>query len=163
MNLATRIKAMTASSALLVLVACGFEPVNAPPTSGGLLQDRVQVTAPSDRSSYLLVQRLEERLGRAAGPIYTLSYDISVKQQGLAVDEEGDVLRFNLVGRADYTLRDQRTGQVALSGSVSQFTGYSATGTTVASLAAERDANRRLMNILADEIVIRLQAADLTP
>ena len=41
------------------------------------------------------------------------------------------------------------------------FVGYSATGTTVATLAAKRDATERLMTILADEIVLQLQASDL--
>jgi LPS-assembly lipoprotein len=47
------------------------------------------------------------------------------------------------------------------SGSVDNFTGYSATGTTVATLAAERDAQERLMTILADQIVTRLLTLDL--
>jgi LPS-assembly lipoprotein len=41
-------------------------------------------------------------------------------------------------------------------GRVSDFTGFSATGSTVATLAAERDATARLMVILADQIVDRL-------
>ena len=39
----------------------------------------------------------------------------------------------------------------------------SATGSTVATLAAERDAQKRLMVMLADQLVTRLYAADLTP
>ena len=38
------------------------------------------------------------------------------------------------------------------------FTSYSATGSTVAGLAAEEDAALRLMHILADQIVTRLLA-----
>ena len=48
--------------------------------------------------------------------------------------------------------------KVLLSGNVDSFTGYSATGTTVATRAAERDAYERLMTILADQIVTRLEA-----
>jgi LPS-assembly lipoprotein len=42
---------------------------------------------------------------------------------------------------------------------VQSFTAYSATGSTVAGLAAEEDAATRLMRILADQIVARLIAA----
>ena len=50
------------------------------------------------------------------------------------------------------------------SGSETNFTGYSATSSTVETLAGERDAYKRLMRILADQISARLLAsADLAP
>ena len=61
----------------------------------------------------------------------------------------------------DFTLTETATGVIVTSGKVNNFVGYSATGTTVATLAAEEDAQERLMNILADQIVRRLYAADL--
>ena len=45
---------------------------------------------------------------------------------------------------------------IVASGNVQNFTGYSATGSTVETLAGERDAQRRLMTILADQITIEL-------
>ncbi|MBL3565900.1 hypothetical protein JMM59_12930, partial [Rhodovulum sulfidophilum] len=50
------------------------------------------------------------------------------------------------------------SGSVVQSGEVDSFTAYSATGSTVATRTAERDAYRRLMVILADEMVTRLLA-----
>jgi LPS-assembly lipoprotein len=44
---------------------------------------------------------------------------------------------------------------------VDSFTSYSATGSTVAGLTAKEDAGRRLMVILADQIVARLMVAAL--
>ena len=41
------------------------------------------------------------------------------------------------------------------------ITGYSATGTTVATLAAESDARKRLMTTLGDMVVDRLLATKL--
>ena len=69
----------------------------------------------------------------------------------------------NLVGKVDFALRNLSSGQIEVSGNVENFTGYSATGSTVATLAAERDAQKRLMVMLADQLVTRLYAADLTP
>ena len=68
---------------------------------------------------------------------------------------------FNLVGIADYSLVNQTTGQVVTSGRVNNFAGSSASGTTVATLAAERDARQRLMVLLADQIFARLVTSDL--
>ena len=69
---------------------------------------------------------------------------------------DGDIERYNLVGTADYVLLDKASGAIVASGQVQNFTGYSATGTTVATLAAQRDAADRLMIILADKIVSEL-------
>ncbi|MGA9250835.1 MAG: LPS assembly lipoprotein LptE [Roseobacter sp.] len=146
----------------LALAACGFTPVYGTGTNGGALQNSVEVVEPNDDNSYLLTRRLEERLGRATVPTYRLNITVRSEREALAVNTESNINRFNLVGIADYALIDQSTGRVVTSGRVNNFTGSSATGTTVATLAAERDAQRRLMTLLADQVVVRLLSADLT-
>lgn len=140
----------------LALGACGFEPVN---TASDSLRGRVAIAAPESRESFILVARLEERLGRATNTPYALEITIEISEEGLALDAEGDVRRFNLIGAADFALRDTQTGEIVQSDRVESFTGYSSTGTIVVTLAARRDAEERLMTILADQIVRRLQAA----
>ncbi|MGB7240643.1 MAG: LPS assembly lipoprotein LptE [Sulfitobacter sp.] len=142
----------------LALAACGFEPVYGTGGTGTALQNRVLVDAPVDRNAYLATQRIEERIGRGDNAAYTLALKITSSNQGLAIDAAGTTTRYNLVGQADYVLKDTATGQVVTSGKVNNFTGYSATSSTVSALAAERDAQRRLMIILADQIVARLLA-----
>ena len=146
---------------LPLLAACGFTPVYGPGGTGGALQNRVLVTAPEDRNSFVLTREIETRLGRANAPAYGLDVPITTSEARLAIAREGNTTRFNLVGVADYALRDTATGQIVTSGTVENFTGYSATGTTVATLAGEQDAQDRLMTILAEQIVTRLYAADL--
>ncbi|WP_299285359.1 LPS assembly lipoprotein LptE [uncultured Tateyamaria sp.] len=145
----------------LTLAACGFEPVYGPGGAGTALQNRVQIDPPNDREGFLLVQRLEERLGRAGDPAYRLAVNLSAGLQSRAIDPDGDVRRFHLIGAAAYTLTDSGTGAVIRSDQVNSFVGYSATGTNVATVAAQRDATQRLMTILADQIVLQLQASDL--
>lgn len=147
---------------LLALGACGFQPAYGPGGSGTALNGRVQVEDPKTRADQLLLQQLERRLGLAADPSFDLAIDLSTTEEGLAIDADGDITRYNLLGRAAYTLTDRTTGAVITSGVVTNFTGYSATGTTVATLAAERDAQVRLMTILGDMVVDRLLAADVT-
>lgn len=145
----------------LALAACGFQPVYAPGGSGAALQNRITVSAPQDRDTYILVRELETRLGRSNNAAYALDLTVSTFEEGLAVDRAGDINRFNLVGKAEYALRDLTSGNVITSGSEENFTAYSTTGTTVATLAAEQDAQVRLMTILADQIVTRLHASEL--
>lgn len=148
-------------AALAPLAACGFTPAYGPGGAASALQNRVQVDSENSRDNFLLVRELEERLGRASAPAYGLSVQIATEQQGLAINDEGDTRRFNLLGRVDYALRDLASGNIVTSGKVENFTGYSATGTTVATLAAETDAQERLMTILADQITTRLIAAQV--
>ncbi|WP_187431775.1 hypothetical protein ROLI_037470 [Roseobacter fucihabitans] len=145
----------------LALAACGFTPVYAPGGAGSQVQHNIAVQAPTTRDGFLLTQRLEERLGRAGDAAYSLSYTIASGLESLAVDREGITTRFNLVGSANYALTEASTGRVITSGSVDNFAGLSAAGTTVATFAAERDAQKRLMVLLADQIVTRVLTTDL--
>ena len=142
----------------VALAGCGFAPVYGPGGAGGRLLGRVAVDEPADDNSYYLVRRLEERLGRGADPRFGLSLALDVKDERVAVTANNTTTRYNVIGKATYALRDLGDGKVLLSGNVDSFTGYSATGTTVATRAAERDAYERLMTILADQIVTRLEA-----
>ena len=144
----------------LALAACGFTPIYGPGGTGTALQNNVLVAAPENRNSFLLVRRIEERLGRASAPAYTLSLNLETREEGLGIDPDGNIDRFNLIGIAGYALADQ-SGAVVTSGTVNSFTGFSATGTTTVTLAAERDARERLMVILGDQIVARLLSAPL--
>lgn len=144
----------------LALMACGFTPVYGPGGTGTKLQNQVLVAAPEDRDTFLLVRHIEERLGRTATPTYTLSLTLQTREEGLGIDSDGNTDRLNLIGIAGYALSDTG-GTVLASGTVNSFSGYSATGTTTVTLAAERDARERLMVILADQITSRLLAAPL--
>ncbi len=144
------------------LAACGFTPVYAPGSTASTLRGRVEVAPPETADSYLLVEELEDRLGRPATPAYRLGYVLITESQGQAITAASDITRYSVVGRVAYELRPIDSDRVLASGEVQNFTGYSATGSTVETLAAERDANARLMTILADQIVAQLYAtADL--
>ncbi|MCA0908263.1 LPS assembly lipoprotein LptE [Ruegeria marisrubri] len=144
----------------LALAACGFEPVYAPGGSGSALYGRVEVSAPNTVESYLLVQNLEQQLGRSAGSVndYKLDVQVSTVTRGAAITTTNETQRYTIDGRAQYTLRSNATGQIIASGSVADFVSYSAAGSTVSTLADERDAKRRLMMILSGQIMNRLYA-----
>lgn len=145
------------------LAACGFTPVYGPGGTGGRLRGKVRVDAPGTTDSYLLVQNLEDRLGRAAQPEYQLSFKLATDTQGQAITASNETTRYSIVGRVDYALKSLGSGDIVASGRVDNFTGYSATGSTVETLAGERDARARLMTILADQITTRLYATAELP
>ncbi|MEM7318437.1 MAG: hypothetical protein AAF408_05375 [Pseudomonadota bacterium] len=141
-----------------MLAACGFEPVYAPGGSAHGLRNRVEVNEPTTTDTYLLVQNLEEQLGRPNPPEYNLTVGLVTFEQGQAITADNAILRYSIVGLVDYRLVQSSTGAVLASGQLRNFTGYSATGSTVETLASERDAKRRLMTILADQLTSTLYA-----
>lgn len=143
-------------AALAAVPACGFAPVYGPDGAGTALQGQVLVDEPVTRDAYLLTRELESRLGRANPGQYGLSYAIDVRQESIAISKANVTTRFNLLGDVTYALRDLDTQEVITSGKVSNFVGYSASGSTVATQASEGDARGRLMNILTDQILTRL-------
>ncbi|MEZ5911217.1 MAG: LPS assembly lipoprotein LptE [Paracoccaceae bacterium] len=149
--------------AALPLAGCGFSPAYAPGAPAAELQGRVRIDDPADKNGFDLVERLEERLGRTREPRFVLSYQIVTKAVGVAISPENAITRYHLTGAVSFALNDAETGGTVTKGVVESFTAYSATGTTVAGLAAERDAGERLMRILADQIVTRLIATAGNP
>ena len=149
--------------ALTALAGCGFAPVYGPGGGGAALQNAVLADEPKSRDAFLLVRTIEERLGRANPAIYGLSYAITVDAESIGIDRNDATLRYNLLGNATYALRHLSTGAIVASGKVDNFTGYSASGTTVATQSAERDARTRLMTMLANQIITRLVVAAPTP
>nr|WP_321249592.1 LPS assembly lipoprotein LptE [uncultured Ruegeria sp.] len=147
-------------AAALFVAACGFQPVYAPGGSGEALYGKVVVSAPNDVESYLLVQNLEQRLGRSAEQVeeYDLNVQVATTTLAAAITTTNEINRLTINGRANFTLVSKATGQVVASGSETNFVAYSAAGSTVSTLAGERAAKERLMVMLSDQIVNRLYA-----
>ncbi len=136
--------------------ACGFEPVYAPGGPATALRNSILVDPPSDPVGFELVQELERRFGEPTAARYRLSADIALAEDSIGVTADQTISRFRLRGRVDYAVIDPDTDQTLTTGRAESFTTYSATSTTVATRSARRDAERRLMVILADQITTRL-------
>ncbi len=143
---------------LLSLAAsgCGFTPVYGPDGAAGALQGKIAFDPPRDPPGFALVRQLERRLGLPDAPEYRFSAEIFTGEEELGVTADQTITRYNVLGRANFVLRDLGTGLPVTSGTVESFTSYSATGTPFATQSAREDANDRLMVILADQIVSRL-------
>lgn len=142
----------------MMLAACGFTPAYAPGGSGSALQNAVLAAAPRDKAAFDLVERLEERLGPADSPKYGLTYSVTLTPVGVGITTDNAITRYNLTGVVEWELTDVITRARLTGGKTENFTSYSATGSTVAGLAAQEDAAQRLMRIIADQIVSQLLA-----
>ncbi|WP_435164678.1 LPS assembly lipoprotein LptE [Falsirhodobacter sp. 1013] len=143
---------------LLGLAACGFTPAYAPGAPATGLQGAFRMAEPDDKAGFDFVQRMEERLGRDIDPRYDLTYVITTDTVGIGSKRDNTTTRYNITGSVDWGVVDRDSGARLTGGKVTNFTSYSATGSTLASLSAQEDAQYRLMRILADQIVTQLTA-----
>ncbi|MEL7254889.1 MAG: hypothetical protein AAGL23_11990 [Pseudomonadota bacterium] len=145
-------------SGLALTAGCGFSPAFAPGGAATRLQNSVTLDDPDDRADYLLVRRFEERMGPANPARYGLSYSVSLVESGIAVSSTSITTRQNILGSITYALRDLQTDKVVSSGTVDQFTSYSAEDTTISAQTSKQDAEERLMVIMTDQMITRLTA-----
>ena len=145
-----------------LLAGCGFAPVYGPGGGARALRGAVRVDDPDTEFGFDFVTHFEERMGVPEAPRYALAWALDVDERELAIDDENTITRFTLEGRLDWTLTATGGEVPVLTGRESGFTSYSATGSTISTLESQQDAEQRLAVILADAVVARLLASDLT-
>ncbi|WBU64038.1 LPS assembly lipoprotein LptE [Paracoccus aerodenitrificans] len=151
------------AGAVASLAACTLTPAYGPGGTGTALHGRVALPEPDDVDSFALNRRLIERLGHEDSAAYRLEYRLTTASVPQAITADEVTTRYSVNGTADFSLTDILTGAVITQGRVSSFTSYSAVGTTIATISAERDAHERLMVMLADRIVTWLLATGPRP
>lgn len=151
--------------AAVPLAACGFTPAYAPGGAAGRLRGRIAVQEPKDRNGFDLVRALEQRLGSPEAPLYDLSVTLDLQRLSGGITPDNEITRYQLKGTATWSLSAAQDGTRVAGGVARSFTSWSATGSTIAGLAAEEDAARRLMVILADQITTQIvaKAPDIAP
>lgn len=144
----------------MCLAGCGFAPIYG---DGNGMNGLVAFETDENVAGFRLQERLEDRLGRSAGPQYLLRARLRSRQRAAAISEDGDTSRLNIIGTARWTLLRLSDGKQIDAGDVDAFTSYSATGSTIATQATRDDAEARLSVILADMIVSRVLVSRLEP
>ena len=147
---------MAAILTLAALAACGFEPALEPgdPPGIGVLIDP---EPPRTEAEFFYRARLLDRIGPAEGAALTLAYEVDTDEVRQAITPDRVTERFLINGRVRWELSDA-TGVIAKGDAIGDSS-YSSTGSTVATAAAERDAERRLMALLADRTLTAVLAA----
>ena len=143
--------------ASLFVSACGFQPLygtraNAP----GIVTElaAISVDAPSDPLNRTLRLLLEDQL-RADGsiaPLYQVILSTSLSVRNVAIQQDTDVTRKNLVLTSTYRLTDIETGELIFDSKAIAIAAYNRVGSEFANIVAERDARERAANQAAVEI-----------
>lgn len=145
-----------------LLAGCNFTPVYAPGAASSKLENRIFIPEPTTQDLYQAVQRFEQKLGRASAETapMKLTLRISKSRKSLGRTATGSTTRFHWNGILTFNLTNTETGEQLDTGQIRRFTAYSATGNIAATLAAERDATRRLMIIMTDALIDRILLID---
>ena len=150
--------------ATLILAACGFQPLyggGQGVMDGAVMADMaaVRIAPISDRVGQIVRNDLLDRLnpfGQPASPQYSLFVALEEAKEGLAIQIDDTVTRFNLTLTANYSLNEAATGVVLASGSVRATAAYNVLRSDFANVIAERDAQRRAARVVSDELKTRL-------
>ena len=148
--------------AALPVAGCGFTPVYGTDGATRTLRGRIAYRAPDTPEGFRLRTRLEDRLGRVERGDYLLTVEMDIDEVAVVISSAEDINRFNLPGKATWTLTEPGNDTPLASGVAQTFTAYSAFGTTVATQEAQDDARNRLAIALADLIVTDIIIASET-
>lgn len=140
---------------LLALAGCGFAPIYG---DGGAVRGIYAFETDETIIGFRMAGRFAERLGPTDAAQFTLRASVTTSQRAASITSGGDTSRLNVFGAARWALTDNTTGLEVEAGTVEAFTSYAATGSTVATQAAQDDARARLAVLLADMIVTRILA-----
>ena len=158
----------------LALAGCGFQPVYKGGDRGvtvpqmaaisvAPIDDRLGWTRALSESADRLGQVVRNHLldlltprGAPARPLYRLEVKLRETKDGLALEQDESVTRFNLTLHATFEMNDLRTDQMMLEGSTRAIAAYNVVRSDYANLIAERDARSRSSQEVAQEIKTRI-------
>lgn len=155
--LSSRRRYLLAGLAALLVSGCGFAPVYGPDQSATKLANAIDVEVLEGRYAFAFRERLQDRFGRG-GPSapYLLRYQLVIEEEELVINSEEEITRYNLAGAVAYRILSRDTGAVLFRDRVTGLAAYSATAETFPTRVAQQDANIRLVESLAEQIVTRL-------
>jgi LPS-assembly lipoprotein len=118
----------------------------------------VYVEPIAERDGYELRNSLIDVLqsdGDAAGKAYRLKISLNETSQGIALQNDATITRYDNRLEARYTLSDAR-GNVLTTGTQSEMSAYNVVTSPYATLVAEQDASKRAAQEVAERIHLDL-------
>jgi LPS-assembly lipoprotein len=151
----------------LGLAGCGFQPLHRAGAGGAgsdgsaATMSSIRIAPIADRAGQHLRNLLLDRitpLGAPAAPRYVLQVQLAEARREFALRSDETPTRVTLSLTATFALSPVGRAQVFRGGAISA-NGYNVLQSEFATLAAERDARRRALAILSEEISLRVAAA----
>ena len=148
---------------VLLLGACGFRSLYGTDATRDPPGDlaTIEVNPIADRLGQRLRNNLLDLLnprGRPANPRYFLTVQLDQSTQRLAIEKDAFATRANLRLLANFSLHDQDSREIVLSGKSLMVSSYNILDSEFATLMAEKDAKARAARELAHDIRTRLAA-----
>ncbi len=148
---------------LLVLGGCGFTPLYGAREGGArtdteLSQIRV-LEIDNGRTGHDVYNALIDHLspyGEPAEPDYQLRVRLSEDREGVAIERDASITRYNFRLDANFRLVDVRSGNVIYEGRSRSIAAYNVVESQFATLSARRDAEERAATELSEDIKLRL-------
>lgn len=155
----------------LLLAGCGFHPLYAVPGAArGSMRHSlgsIYVEPVPDRLGYEIRNRVIDLLdarSEAQGAAYRLRVTLSDKREAIGVQSQTvssgitqtAITRYNDTLTVDYELVDSKTNAVVDKGTETGLSAYNVLASPYATLAVQRDADRRAADDIADRIRIDL-------
>jgi len=149
---------------ILTLSACAFRPLygtGPQQPQSAVVQELglIQVALGPDRLDQIVYGNLLDLLtpyGAPQEPRYRLALNLDESKQGVALERDATISRFNLTLKAEFSLQNALTGASIFSGSVRAVSAYNVLRSEFANVIAERDARNRAARDVSDEIKTRL-------
>lgn len=141
----------------LALGACGFHPLYGTAELAPEMA-AIYVEPIAERDGFELRTSLIDGLqtdGDKAGKLYNLRITLNETSQGVALQNDATITRYNNHLEARYTLTDAK-GNVLTSGTQTEISAYNVVQSPYATLAAEQDASKRAAQSVAERIRLEL-------
>ncbi len=136
----SRRRLLATLAALTLPAGCGFSPVHGRNGGAQELNGRVRVQFARGRTGYYLVDTLRQRLGEPDSDAdLTLGVNIEINTRDVVVGERDEILRYEVLLKADYELRRDGVEEPLAEGEVEVATSVDATGSPYAAYVAERN------------------------
>jgi LPS-assembly lipoprotein len=148
---------LTIAALCVALAGCGFTPLY----GGGKVAPQlssIYVEPIAERNGYELRTRLIELLnsdGVLAGKRYRLKITMTESSQGIALQNDATITRYNNRMQAKYVLSDAG-GTLVTQGTQSELSSYNVVQSPYATLAGEQDSGKRAAQDMAERIRLEL-------
>ena len=144
--------ALAATLICLVLAGCGFHPLYSGKTAPQLASIYVEPLA--ERDGYELRNQLIDLLGsdgREAGKAYRLKLSLNEVSNGVTLQNDATITRYNDTLTATYVLTDAKGTEITR-GSQTSLSSFNVSTSPYSTVAVQQDSDRRAADDIADRI-----------
>ena len=149
-------RALAIAALCTMLGACGFHPMYGSALAPQL--SSIYVEPIEERDGFELRNTLIDRLnsdGKLEGKKYRLKITLDEATQGIALQNDATITRYNNTLNARYALSDAQ-GNLLTQGSQTELSAYNVVNSPYATLTAQQDSARRAAQDMAERIHLEL-------